>query len=288
MALQELTCSEAFSLFSNILKSPYYIPVTLKECDFKFYTENIAVSNYETWKCIVKGYMNFKSPVRNALNSCRIYEVLDVSNNYEVTGEYCEELDLKCKKYLIPQQKSKKKKRKSPESIKNKRNLSLESIVAKKIMDEFDNLEIKKSHGLRNPFYPYIQASPDGFVLENGVIEGIYELKCPDKLKEMTFDEWFDNMGNGHKIFGFHENPNTGEFYPYLKKENSVYVQVQTCLLMANLKKCLLTYFCEYDGSYIILDIERDDEIIKNIFEKISNIYSNYCLPIIKDTLKNC
>lgn len=107
---------------------------------------------------------------------------------------------------------------------------------------------------------PFLSASPDRIIQEDACVE----VKCPFTAKDQCI------------------SPETVE-YLYLcdtegvyklKPSHSYYYQIQGQLFCANKKKC---YFLVYTLSELtIIEIERDEEFIRNMLRKLEEFYNSY------------
>ena len=116
---------------------------------------------------------------------------------------------------------------------------------------------------------PWLSATPDGFVLENGAITKILEIKCPISCEKEPI---FDKTANKFNV-------------PYLKKINDVdqlnpthkyYTQCQIQMYVTGLSSCDF-YVWSPRGSFSII-VERNEQFLENIILILESFYFKYFL----------
>jgi hypothetical protein len=112
-----------------------------------------------------------------------------------------------------------------------------------------------------NPEFPFLGATPDGIVCEEGTC-GIIEIKCPYSARDMTIDESL-SLPN----FCLHETD--GKIN--LKKSHAYYCQVQGQLMITGVNFCDFLVFTRKE-----IHIERispDVDFMKELGSNLSEIY---------------
>ena len=122
---------------------------------------------------------------------------------------------------------------------------------------------------LVNPAFPFLGASPDGIVCEEGAV-GIIEIKCPYSARNETIAEactraefFLDSAGK-------------------LKHQHEHYYQVQTQLLVSGAPFCDFIVYTQHD-----LHVERiypDPATMKDILKKASDLYINFIWPYLNQS----
>ena len=115
-----------------------------------------------------------------------------------------------------------------------------------------------------NPICPFLGASPDGIVCENGEC-GIIEVKCPYSARDYKIKEACEKV----KDFFLEKNNETDEFE--LKKRHRHYYQVQGQLLITGANFCDFIVFTRYD--LFVQRIKPDDLVIFEMVSKLSKFY---------------
>ena len=113
-----------------------------------------------------------------------------------------------------------------------------------------------------NPSIPFLGASPDGLVCENGVA-GLVEVKCPYSCKDLSVVEATNTLSK----FFLELSPVTGKFM--LKKDHNYYHQVQGQLLITGLSFCDFVTYCgkSINIEHIFPDLEFMQSMYTSLFQ---------------------
>lgn len=121
-----------------------------------------------------------------------------------------------------------------------------------------------------NPTAPFLGASPDGLVFEEGGTLGLVEVKCPYSVRNLSIGE-----AVSQKDFFLELSPTTGEFL--LKQNHKHYFQVQGQLLVTGLPFCdFVTY------THCGLNIERikpNANFMDEMYKKLFQFHFGYGIP---------
>ena len=121
-----------------------------------------------------------------------------------------------------------------------------------------------------NPKWPWLGASPDGLIAQNGELLGGIEIKCPYSKRHMLVSESCED-----KNF-FMVNTELG---PTLKKSHYYYYQCQGVMNIVGLQWMDFVVYTEKD-----LYVERincDSSLWKSvILPKLAEFYKNYVLTL--------
>lgn len=114
-----------------------------------------------------------------------------------------------------------------------------------------------------HPTYPFLGASPDGFVQCDCHGEGVLEIKCPFCLKEKTFDEAADS--NSFCLVNVNGQPS-------LKRDHQYYYQVQLQLLLTEAKYCDFMVWKEVDTAVSKVVLERIEPDMTFLEEQVARV----------------
>ena len=122
-----------------------------------------------------------------------------------------------------------------------------------------------------DPKYPYLGASPDGFVSCSCCGCGLLEIKCPFKFRDHspTAEELLSDPSYCLKRITI------GEIH--LSVSHKYYCQVQGQIVMCDSKHC--DFVCWTTKGIFIDRIGRDDHFISDILPDLKLFFTNYVLP---------
>ncbi|KAK7092864.1 uncharacterized protein [Littorina saxatilis] len=110
--------------------------------------------------------------------------------------------------------------------------------------------------------YPFLGASPDAIIEEEGVSQSVVEVKCPFSAKDLPISE--NNVPYLEKKEGCYK----------LKKSHDYFYQVQGQMLCVGAQ---LAYFVVYTfKDLVILEIPKDDDFITSMVEKLQQFFDNH------------
>lgn len=121
-----------------------------------------------------------------------------------------------------------------------------------------------------NNEFPFLGASPDGLICENGV-SGLLEIKCPYSARNMTVAEACEHIRD------FPIKQQDGTFT--LRKEHPYYAQVQGQLLVCGAKFCEFVVFTQKD--LYKQKIFPDVPFMENMLRKLCIFFQDYALPFL-------
>lgn len=128
---------------------------------------------------------------------------------------------------------------------------------AKDKYQELTNCIVKQVGVLVSKFQPWICASFDGVVTDDGCISKIVEFKCPSSCEKKPIINIADNSSNV-KYLQFIDNKLE------LKKTDIYYTQVQVQMYVSGMSVCdFFIYSPVKDGSCLI-EVHRDEDFFKN------------------------
>lgn len=121
-----------------------------------------------------------------------------------------------------------------------------------------------------NNEFPFLGASPDGLICENGV-SGLLEIKCPYSARNMTVAEACEHIRD------FPIKQQDGTFT--LRKEHPYYAQVQGQLLVCGAKFCEFVVFTQKD--LYKQKIFPDIPFMENMLRKLCIFFQDYAVPFL-------
>lgn len=115
--------------------------------------------------------------------------------------------------------------------------------------------------------YPFLAASPDGLIDDDGMVE----IKCPYKARNLLPEDAIEQKMIQFATF------EDGKFR--LKRTDKYYYQVQGQLFVTGRKFC---YFIVWTPHGLLYEkIERDEECWSKMLPKLEKFYFEYLLPVI-------
>ena len=122
---------------------------------------------------------------------------------------------------------------------------------------------------------PYLGASPDGLIDNDGIVE----IKCPFSAKDVSVDYAIEHNINVRRIFDRKNKDLMSKSHPY-------YFQVLGQLIVTNRSYCIFALWTTVDLKYI--KVLRDDEFwITKMEPSLSRFYKECMLPEIVDSRHN-
>lgn len=118
--------------------------------------------------------------------------------------------------------------------------------------------------------YPFLGASPDGLLGDDGIVE----VKCPANAANLTPAEAIDE-----KKIKFCNKDDSNKIK--LKRNHSFYYQIQGQLQITGRKYCIFILWTLKGLLYE--KIEKDDDFWKSIFSKLKDFYFKCILPELID-----
>lgn len=115
--------------------------------------------------------------------------------------------------------------------------------------------------------YPFLAASPDGLIADDGIVE----IKCPYKARNLLPEDAIEQ-----KLIQFATFVD-GNFR--LKRSDKYYYQVQGQLFVTGRKFCYFIVWTPH--GFLYEKIERDEECWRKMLPKLERFYFEYLLPVI-------
>ncbi|XP_050537318.1 uncharacterized protein LOC126903263 isoform X1 [Daktulosphaira vitifoliae] len=134
-----------------------------------------------------------------------------------------------------------------------------------------NNVQVIKCGLVIHQKQPWICASPDGIVIQNGKVEKLLEIKCPYNCKDSLL---FDEKKQINIPYLHYDKENS---IISLKKNHCYYTQCQIQLYCTGLELCDLFICTKRDC--ITVTIIRDELFLEKLIKKIELFYFNYFLP---------
>ncbi|CAG5083074.1 Protein of unknown function [Cotesia congregata] len=149
---------------------------------------------------------------------------------------------------------------------------------AKDKYQELTNCIVKRVGVLVSKFQPWLCASLDGVVTDDGSISKIVEFKCPSSCEKKPIINTVDNSSN-IKYLQLIDNK------LQLKKTDLYYTQVQVQMYVSGMSVCdFFVYSPVEDGSFLI-EVHRDEDFLKTVILKSEQFYFQHYLPALYATL---
>ena len=131
--------------------------------------------------------------------------------------------------------------------------------------------DIRRGRDLINPKFPFLCAATDGFIIENGKVAALIEVKTPQLTRRMTISEYkaTDNFNKNFEFIGLNRYR--------LRNTSDYYAQIQFQLLISNLNLGFLVIYSPHKApntGILIVEVPRDNE------------YFDFCLPILENKFK--
>ncbi|CAD6229885.1 GSCOCG00012146001-RA-CDS, partial [Cotesia congregata] len=145
---------------------------------------------------------------------------------------------------------------------------------AKDKYQELTNCIVKRVGVLVSKFQPWLCASLDGVVTDDGSISKIVEFKCPSSCEKKPIINTVDNSSN-IKYLQLIDNK------LQLKKTDLYYTQVQVQMYVSGMSVCdFFVYSPVEDGSFLI-EVHRDEDFLKTVILKSEQFYFQHYLPAL-------
>ena len=128
---------------------------------------------------------------------------------------------------------------------------------------------------LVNPKFPFISASPDGKICENGQSD-ILDVKSPFSLRDWKISEALESYEKRDSLF-----LETIGNQITLKRNHMHWFQVQGQLLVSGAKICDIVTYTKQD--LLIERIDPDEGVMTQILERLSNVDIAHVVPKLKD-----
>ena len=150
---------------------------------------------------------------------------------------------------------------------------------AKKLYEKLSNCEIKNVGVLVSFKQPWLCASLDGVVIQDGCVIKIVEIKCPITCEKVKIVDIEKNVCNVSYLIFLNRNI-------VLKESHMYYTQVQVQMYISGTTVCdFLVYSPVQDGSCIV-QVTRDEKFIKSVILQSEQFYFKNYLPALFKQIK--
>lgn len=151
--------------------------------------------------------------------------------------------------------------------------------VARRLYETMLNKQVKEVGVIVSKDQPWLCASPDGIVVEDGCIVGLVEIKCPSSCEKLPIVDLVNKKCNvpylgilGNEII--------------LKKSNVYYTQCQVQMYVCGLNLCDLFIYSPLENGSCIISVHRDESFIEEVILKSEDFYFTHFLPILYSKTK--
>ena len=151
---------------------------------------------------------------------------------------------------------------------------SIVDYIKKRKVDDNIDVSVKESGLVIMPSSPFLAASPDGIVFENGC-EGLLEIKNLSKFRSLRIYEAIDRAKKEKKVFPLE----VVNGIKRLKKRNPHYTQIQGQLLVTGKNWC--DYILRTQVDCHIERITADKEFHERLHKRLNYFFMNCLLPEI-------
>lgn len=149
---------------------------------------------------------------------------------------------------------------------------------AKEKYQELANCIVKRVGVLVIKFQPWLCASLDGVVTDDGCISKIVEFKCPSSCEKKSIINIADNSSNV-KYLQFIDNKLV------LKKTDIYYTQVQVQMYVSGMSVCDFFVYSPVEDGSCLIEVHRDEDFFKTVILKSEKFYFEHYLPALYATL---
>lgn len=144
----------------------------------------------------------------------------------------------------------------------------------------YEDVSGKKVHVLgafAHPLIPHFACSGDGIVLSEGIL---IEIKSPELGIFQSANDYIFELD-------FIRKPKENS-QPELRKAHKYFGQVQMSMALLSLRLCHLVVYSSFDDSIFIVEVPFDKEWVRGYFAKLSFIFFNYKLPLLRQEAALC
>ena len=135
---------------------------------------------------------------------------------------------------------------------------------------------------LLNPKMPLLIVQPDGIAAEpNGELR-LLEVKSPEKLKYMTFEQFFKPRNFSWGIHLINDG-----LQLYLRQSSQYYKQIQMFMFVSRIKVCHLILYSQSEDDYREIIVTFDEFYCQNLMQELYNLYANYLFEFYEEALKH-
>lgn len=142
------------------------------------------------------------------------------------------------------------------------------------LYEKLNFCQVKKVGAIISKDQPWLCASIDGVVVEDGCVTKIVEVKCPiscEKKPVVNFDNHLCNV----VYLEFRNN------FIEVKKSHPYYTQVQTQMYVTGMTMCDFFVYSPIKNASVIVQVNRDEQFIQEIILKSEWFYFKHYLPAL-------
>ena len=235
----------------------------------KIFERVSKVSNRSLDK-VIKNIETHRFPFKTTIPSARLNEVLRLFDHYLSYDIEKHQLRSSLKKIFYHPRKYTSR----PNSFKFDK---FEYRASKLLKKEFGDLyDIKLCGRCVAPNFPLVSCRPDGFLVRDGSLHSLVEIKTPNVLKNLTIKQWLRKTTNFNDFKIIDGN--------YIIKRNTkVYDQIQFSLAITNLKECHLVYYSPKANDILKITVLRNDSYIEKRAQVIVNFFNRIMFDLFKE-----
>ncbi|OXU16251.1 hypothetical protein TSAR_010168 [Trichomalopsis sarcophagae] len=145
-------------------------------------------------------------------------------------------------------------------------------VNAAKKYEKVYGVKVTKIGVLVSEKQPWLCASLDGIVIENGNIVKAVEFKCPSSCEKIPVVDFNQKKCNVNYLKFNEENV-------ILKESAIYYTQCQVQLYVTGLNECDLFIYSPVQNGCVCIPVQRNDKFLKKVIEKCEDFYFKDYLP---------
>ncbi|XP_053597208.1 uncharacterized protein LOC103570404 isoform X3 [Microplitis demolitor] len=168
----------------------------------------------------------------------------------------------------------------NPSTIKSsstKYGLKMES-SAKEKYEQMYNCTVKRVGVIVSKYQPWLCASLDGVVIDDGCTSKIVEFKCPSTCENKPVINDADQVSNVRYLEFINDKLE-------LKKSDGYYTQIQVQMYVTGMSVCDLFVFSPVENGCCLIEVHRHEEFLKNVILKSEKFYFEQYLPALFATV---
>lgn len=155
--------------------------------------------------------------------------------------------------------------------------LKMES-SAKEKYEQLYNCTVKRVGVIVSKYQPWLCASLDGVVIDDGCVSKIVEFKCPSTCENKPVINDADQVSNVKYLEFINDKLE-------LKKSDVYFTQVQVQMYVTGMSVCDLFVFSPVEDGCCLIEVHRDEEFLKNVILKSEKFYFEQYLPALFATV---
>lgn len=147
-----------------------------------------------------------------------------------------------------------------------------EEDAARKKYEELNDCEVKKTGVIVCEKQPWLCASLDGVVIDDGCVVRLVEIKCPIKCKDKPVVDRENETCNVKYLYF-----KNGEVE--LKKNEPYFTQIQVQLYVTGMFTCDLFVYSQLNDGCCTIPVNRDESFLQQAILGAESFYFNHYLP---------